>query len=195
MPDCSGFIPRPPNRSGCVTTSATSWPASWSWFRVGPANAAVPANTMRNRALRADEFRFFLLLLWLDLAQCLEAGQPVGEEDAVQMIDLVLDRPRQERIAFDLHRLAVSVESARHYLHVPLDLADVAGNRQTALQPDLFTLVLDHLGIDQHVQVGVGLDHRDAQPNPDLGGGQADTRGRDHGVDHVVDQLSDAAVD
>src|ERR1700736_6686600 len=140
MPDCSGFIPRPPNRSGCVTTSATSWPASWSWFKVGPANADVPAKIIRSFRLvtlswspvlgvsGADEFRFFLLLLWFDLAQRLEAGQPVGEENAVQVIDLVLDRPRQERIALDLHRLAVPVESARHHLHVPLDLAYVARN-------------------------------------------------------------------
>src|ERR1700737_5587145 len=98
MEDCSGRSPRPPRRPGWVTTSATSWPASRSRFRVGPANIAVPAKTMRNRALGADELRFPLLVLRLDLAQRVEAGQPVGEQNAIEVGDLVLGRRAQRRI-------------------------------------------------------------------------------------------------
>src|SRR5437588_12735896 len=129
MADGSGRIPRPPRRSGWVTTSATSWPASRSWVRVGPANAAVPAKAIRKRGSGADEFRFFLLLLGFDFAQRLETGEAVGEKDAVQVIDLVLDGTRQQRVALDLYRLAVAVQGAGHDLHVPLDLPDVAGDR------------------------------------------------------------------
>src|SRR5438876_1927879 len=126
MADGSGRMPRPPRRSGWVTTSATSWPASRSWFRVGPANIAVPAKTMRNLALGADEFRFLLLLFRFHFAQRVETGQPVGEEDAIEVIDLVLDRARQQRVALDLHRLPLAVEAARHDLHVASDFADVS---------------------------------------------------------------------
>src|SRR3981081_1791904 len=123
VPDCSNRSPRPATRSGCVTTRAISCPASRSWFNVGWPNVAVPAKTMRNRTSGADEFRFLLLLLRLDLAQGVEAGQTICEEDAVEVVDLVLDRARQQCIALDLHRLALAVQPARHDLHVALDLS------------------------------------------------------------------------
>ena len=111
------------------------------------------------------------------------------------MIDLVLDRARQQRVALDLHRLALAVEPARHHLHVTFDFADIARDREATLQPNLLALPLDHLRVDQRVQVGVGLDHQHAQPDAHLRRGQPDAGCRDHGVDHVVDQLADAAVD
>src|SRR5438046_8426187 len=129
MPDCSVRMPRPPRRSGWVTTSATSCPASRSWVRVGPANVAVPAKTMRNLALGADEFRFLLLLFRFHLAQRVETGQPVGEEDAVEVIDLVLDRARQQRVALDAPRLPLAVEAARRRLHVASDFCGVVRAR------------------------------------------------------------------
>src|ERR1700716_3683526 len=145
MADSSGRMPRPPRRSGWVTTSATSWPASRTWFKVGVANGAVPAKTMRNRASGADEFRFLLLLFWFHFSQRVEAGEPVGEENAVEVVDLVLDRARQQRITLDLHRLAVAVEPARNHLHVAFDLAHIAGYREATLQTDLLALPLHHL--------------------------------------------------
>src|SRR6266852_1427262 len=195
MADCNGRMPRPPRRSGWVTTSATSWPASRSWLRLGPANIAVPAKTIRNRALRADEFRLHLLLFRFHLAQRVETGQPVGEEDAVQVVDLVLDGARQQRVALDLHRLPLAVEPACHHLHVAFDLADVARNREAALQADLLALPLHHLRVHEGVQVGVGLDDHHAQPDAHLGCRQPDARGGDHRVHHVIDQLADAAID
>src|SRR6266480_6533723 len=195
MADGSVRMPRPPRRSGWVTTSATSCPASRSWVRVGPANVAVPAKTMRNLALGADEFRFLLLLFRFHLAQRVETGQPIGEEDAVEVIDLVLDRARQQRVALDLHRLPLAVEATRHHLHVAFDFADVARYREATFQADLLAFPLHHLRVDQGVEVGVGLEHRHPQPDAHLRRRQADSRSGDHGVDHVVDQLADAAVD
>ncbi len=55
---------------------------------------AVPAKTMRKRALSADEFRFLLLLFRFHLAQRIQTGQTVGEEDAVEVVDLMLDGAR-----------------------------------------------------------------------------------------------------
>src|SRR5207245_4421922 len=100
----------------------------------------------------------------------------------------------QQGVALDLDRLAVAVEATRDHLHISLDLPYIAGDRQAPLQADLLTLVLDHLRIHQHVQVGVGLDHADAQADPDVGRGPPDARGGNHGVDHVVDPLTNAAV-
>src|SRR5437868_9774569 len=113
-----GRRPRPPARSGWVTTRVMSCPASRKCFRVGRANAAVPAKTMRNRGSGADEFRFLVLLLRFDLAQRIQAGQAVGEENAVQVIDFVLDGARQQGVALDLDRLAVAVEATRDHLHI-----------------------------------------------------------------------------
>ena len=42
-----GSLPRPRRRSGCVTTSATSCPASCSAWRTGTASAGVPKKTRR----------------------------------------------------------------------------------------------------------------------------------------------------
>ena len=107
----------------------------------------------------------------------------------------MLDGPRQQGVALDLDRLALAVQAPRHHLHVTLDLADVAGHGEAAFQADLLALPLDHLGIDQRMQVGVGLDHHHPQPHPDLGRRQPDARRGHHGVNHIVDQLADAAVD
>jgi hypothetical protein len=42
--------PRPLARSGCVTSAATSWPASSSASRLGTANAPLASNTTRTPA-------------------------------------------------------------------------------------------------------------------------------------------------
>src|SRR3989440_8049743 len=185
--DWSRLSPRPAARSGWVTTRATSCPASLSWFNVGKPNPAVPANTMRNRASGADEFFFLLLILRFDLAQRVEAGQTVGEENAVNVVDLVLDGARQQRITLELHRLAVPVEPPCHHLHVTLDLTHISGAEQAAFDTDLLAIPLDHLRVHQGMQVGVRLDHHDAQPHPDLRRGQTHPRSGHHGIDHVVD--------
>src|SRR6267378_7895010 len=122
-------------RSGWVTTRAISCPASRSSFNVGWPNVAVPAKTMRS--LGADEFRFFLLLLRLDLTQGIETGQPIGEQDAVEVVDLVLDGAGQQGVALDLDLLALTVQPPGYHLHVALDLAHVARHREAAFQADL----------------------------------------------------------
>src|SRR2546423_11931783 len=131
--DWSTFSPRPAGRSGWVTRSCTAWPASTNPSSVGTAKAAVPAKTIRTAGpelpgLGPDELRLFLLFLRFDFAQGLEAGQAVGEQDPVDVVDFVLDGASQQRVTFDLHHLAVAVEPTGHHLHVACDLADVAGD-------------------------------------------------------------------
>src|ERR1700730_19180729 len=107
-----------------------SCPASFRRFKVGRPKAAVPAKTMRS--LGADEFRFLLLLLRLDLAQGVEAGQTIGEQDAVEVVDLVLDSARQQRIALDLDQLALPVHPPRHHLPGYPDFTHKPRNEKTA---------------------------------------------------------------
>src|SRR3989442_4973194 len=109
---------------------------------------AVPAKTMRKRALSADEFRFLLLVFRFHLAQRIQTGQTVGEEDAVEVVDLMLDGARQQRVALDLYRLALAGESARHHLHVTVDLAHVPPYPEADLQGHLLALPRQHLPVD-----------------------------------------------
>src|SRR2546423_12432178 len=133
LADWTVWGPGPAGRSGWVITSCRSWPASTNPSRVGTAKAAVPAKTIRTAGpelpgLGPDELRLFLLFLRFDFAQGLEAGQAVGEQDPVDVVDFVLDGASQQRVTFDLHHLAVAVEPPGHHLHVACDLADVAGD-------------------------------------------------------------------
>ena len=61
-------------------------------------------------------------------------------------------------------------------------------------------LARDHVRIDDDPTLGdaVGIAHlpgEDAQAHPDLGGGQSDSAGRVHRLEHVRDQRADLVVD
>src|SRR5438309_4620796 len=70
-----------------------------------------------------------------------------GEEDAVEMIDLMLNRTRQQPIALDPHLLAAAVDALGHHALAARHLADEAGHREAAFEADLFTFAPHHLGI------------------------------------------------
>ena len=70
----------------------------------------------------------------------------VGEEDAVQVIDLVLERPGQQPLALDTGVLAAAVLALGGHGVGPRHLADVVGQAQAALFGDLLVLApLDDL--------------------------------------------------
>src|SRR5216683_7644201 len=87
---CRSSRPRPAGRSGWVTTTGISCPAAARAFRVGTAKADVPIKMMRTEAgLSADQLALGDVL-GLDLAEGVQAGQAIDEEDAVDVVDLVL---------------------------------------------------------------------------------------------------------
>src|SRR5919109_3533074 len=177
-------------------TSPTWWRDLATASSAGTAKAAVPANATRTGVWSgADQLGYLFLRLGFDLAQSFQAGQAVCEQDPVEVIDLVLDGAREQSIAFDPDRLALAVEAAGDHAHGALDLAHIARHRETALHADLLPLPLDHLGVDQHVQVLVRLEDDHPQPDSNLGRRQSHARRGDHGLDHVVDQLADAVID
>ena len=61
------------------------------------------------------------------------AARPVEDEDAVEVVDLVLDHARLEPGRLDRQRRAVLVAGAHAHVHGPLDLDPDAGQRQAAL--------------------------------------------------------------
>src|ERR1700686_1407589 len=93
------FIPRPAGRSGCVITSWIEWPASLRARRDGTANSAVPAKTIfRKRLSRSGRDGLGLFVLFahevFDPAQRVEVGQPVDEQHAIEVVELVLESAR-----------------------------------------------------------------------------------------------------
>src|SRR5262245_44538631 len=96
--------PRPLGRSGCVTTRTTSQDAATA-CNAGTANGGLPMNTTRaftsdtplarTRVIARGQLaaRQGVQVALQELA--LEERQPVGEQHAVQVVGLVLDRARQ----------------------------------------------------------------------------------------------------
>ena len=133
-----------------------------------------------------------------DLVNLARIGHPVDEHDAIQVVDLVLENARQIIVGLDALRLTVGILAAHDDLGVPLHLAQIAGNRETALLPLLLVpRGFDNLGIHEGKQfgrealflIGGQLDHDHAVGNVDLRRSQAHARRRAHCFDHVVNQL------
>src|SRR5258708_13504031 len=107
-------MPRRAGRSGCVLARGMPCPASTRALRDGTANSAVPAKTIFRKALarrRGDGLGLFVLLSHqvFDAAQRVEAGQPVREEDSVQVVQLVLKGASRETVGLDAHLFAVAI--------------------------------------------------------------------------------------
>ncbi len=120
----------------------------------------------------------------------------VQEQDAVQVVDLVLDRPRAERGCFDQVAPAIPVcrfdDDPLGAVHVAVDV----GNGETPFLAAVPPFPLDDHGIDQdHRVVFAGVHHRDAVGGPDLVGGEAHALSRPHRVEQVVHQSTDAVVE
>src|SRR5689334_17451381 len=94
----AGRMPRPAGRSGCVTTSGTSWPASSRRSSARAANAGVPAKTRRRKA-RSGRLAQLLGELGAN-ALLLQLRQMLDEHLALQVIHLVLDADREQSLRF-----------------------------------------------------------------------------------------------
>src|SRR5690606_30565694 len=129
----------------------------------------------------------------------LERADPIDEEDAVQVVDLVLERTGQEPLGLDPDGPAVPVQ--------PLD--DDAGRAlDDLLQPrDAETPLLVSLDLvarleDDRIHEAERLDPRlpdidddDAAADPDLRRGEADAVRVVHRREHLVHQAPDLVVD
>src|SRR5437588_152630 len=132
--------PLPRGLSGCVTTAATSCGDSSNARRAGTATSGVPMKTTRITSeplggVRARRWRHPEVLI----AQCLHGFFPklgceaIDEQDAVEVIDLVLEDAREEPFRFLLDRSTGKV--LRAHLHRGRARHGIirAGQRQAAL--------------------------------------------------------------
>jgi hypothetical protein len=136
-------------------------------------------------------------------AECAGIRHPVHEQDAVEVVELVLEGAGGQAAAHLLVLDAVAVEVAHAHVHVPRHLAPQVRHRQAALV-DLLDVVVERLDHRVHdhgqrdgrlVRVArVALPHlhdRDPERLGHLVRREPGPVRPAHGLDHVVDQALD----
>ena len=130
----------------------------------------------------------------------LDAAQTIDEQRAVEMIHLVLKRPRQQAGAFDLDAARRGDRALDDRARRPHDGGVESRHAQAALFFELHALALDELGIDdddraRRVAAEREIDDEDPQRDADLRRRQPDARRGIHRLDHVVDEAIDLGRD
>src|ERR1700693_1614637 len=115
----------------------------------------------------ADDAGLLSLLCGLDLAQR-SLVHPAGEQDAVEMIDLVLNGAGQQPVPFDPDLLAVAVQSLGDDSLAAGRLANPSGHREAALETGLVALAANHLRVGDLVDLIVDPEDDDARRHPAL---------------------------
>src|ERR1700744_5204003 len=142
--------PRPLGRSGWQSTSSMPWPAARSASSVGTANAGVPQKTSRIRD--RSPLPFAGALQFADATQdqvTLERTDAEDKQNAVQMVDFVLEGARQQLRSLALGPLAVFILRLHDHARCPPHLVANVGQTEAALFFNLFSLVQRDLRIDQ----------------------------------------------
>src|SRR6266542_1568849 len=151
---------RPCGWSGRVTAATTSNPSPSSASREGTANSGVPKKTTRTlqlaRRLRSDVLQVAGLALagLLPLGEqqaSLHGAQVVEEQHAIQVVDLVLHRPRLVAGHIDAVRPPVAVQRLERHVERALHLAEDLGDRETAFFSGLDVVAgFRDAGVDQY---------------------------------------------
>src|ERR1035437_8532361 len=184
--------PRPDRASGRVRTATTSWAELDSASRLRTATSGVPAKTSRTRsATRSESW------VWADLdhggllagprgvadrlhgkfAVCLV--HPVDEQDAVEVVGLVLDAACQQLRSLTHDRLAMLVEALGHHAQRTGGVNEDAGEGQAPLLALLHLRGEVEAGVDQVTQLVIDVVGEDPQPHADLRGRETCTGGGD----------------
>src|SRR5712691_2385548 len=206
--------PRPRGRSGWHTTPTTGSARPSSASRMGPANRGVPMKTMRQTLRgRSDEEwaggrAAALPSLACELAAArpvevaLQARQPIEEERSVEVIDLVLQRHRQQLLGLDLHLALLRSPATHEHAPCALDRSGQVGDGEAAFFPYDLALALGDLGIDEAETVLAGLrvvgpqvEHDHPAIDSGLRGRETDAGRGVHGLRHALDQLGDLPID
>ena len=128
-------------------------------------------------------------------------GHAVGEEDAVEMVGLVLDGAGGQFVDGDLEPLAFEVECLDDDFLGPADIAVELGEREAAFFAGLGSFAADDLGVDEDdLFVFLGdfarkVDDEQAQGEADLVGGQANAFVFVHQLEHAADDGAQVGVD
>src|SRR3984893_12105181 len=134
----------------------------------------------------------------------LQPGKMIDEQDAVQMVDLMLETGRQNAVRLDLLRAAIAIEVTGAHAGRPLDVLENVRDRQAALltgrklrrSPETFRISetkrlrrSGFIGAFGHVEESHPLSHGD------LNCRETDARRGIHGLEHIVHKRADALVD
>src|SRR4051794_27932316 len=195
----STSLPREPTRRRAVTTAGRSTRGcSARAETMGTANEPVPRKIVRalpfkrgwsreRRQLRVV-FRFELLVHLLDGHELVHRVEIVDVELAVEVVDLVLQRARQQTVAVDLDLPSVPVLCDHPHLFAPRDPGDVARDRQTTLEIAVVALALNQTRIDELMDVAADFDDGDLQRNAHLRRRQSHPGRGTHRLGQVVEQ-------
>src|SRR5579885_3294261 len=120
----------------------------------------------------------------------------VGEQDTVEVVDLVLEDAGQPILGVDGAAFAGQVEPLHAYANGALDVAVQRRQAEAALlaQGGLGRLSRQH-GIEQDVLALLVADDDQTLGDPDLGRRQAHAGRLIHRLKHIRGQLADGAVD
>jgi hypothetical protein len=119
----------------------------------------------------------------------------VQEEDAVEVVNLVLDGLGKEEFSCQSQLAARFVQRPRLDLDAARDQADVLGDAQTPLVNLTLALTVRDLGVDHDARLlPRHLEDYEPLEYADLVGSEADPARVLQGLDHVPGQLTDAGV-
>lgn len=119
------------------------------------------------------------------------------QKNSVQMVHLMLEQPGLEFVGFDAHLIAIEISSDEQHRLGPDDRPGQPGDRKTPLLVLPLTVDFDDLRIDHHVWIFAQFEVVNEHPLPHahLGCCQPKTRLFIHGVEHVLGQFGQVAVD
>src|SRR5690606_24106497 len=107
---------------------------SWSAWRRRALGGAVVGPRSAHRRLRSlgivrALFLLFLLFCW---RRVMKARRLIGEQDAVQVVNFVLEHPGHQTFGFDAHRLSFAVQAHHFDFRGPLHIAPQARHAQAS---------------------------------------------------------------
>src|SRR4051794_15690780 len=188
--------PRPRRRSGRVTTSAGRCALPARRSSTATANGEVPRRTVRTPDPLGRRLGGLAQRPHRRLA--LVARRAVEDENAVEVVHLVLDHAGLEAARLDEDRVSVLVLGADAHVHGALDVDEHVGQRQASLLGDLLVLPGPlELRVHERDDRRLGLDAVDenAAQAADLGGGEADPERVLHEVAHRRDLAAQVVVE
>src|SRR5579872_51481 len=106
----------------------------------------MPRCHRRRASHSADDAGLLSLLCGFDLAQR-SLVHPAGEENPVEMVDLVLDRACEQAVTFDAHFLAMAVQAFGNDSLAARDLANPSRHGQATLETGLLAFAANHFGV------------------------------------------------
>ena len=132
------------------------------------------------------------------LGHCFDAlfgRHAVEHEHAVQMVEFVLKKTRQQFIGLDTDLFAVKVDSFQQDLFGSDHLDIKTGNRKAAFFVDPFTRCFDDFWVDQHIRAVADVVHEQLLLHTNLRGRKADAGCVVHDVEHLIGESNELVVD